>query len=219
MQCAAHRNDLEASFLLSASGSNLSGDESPDDSECCKCDVQSNRSDVCVPSASATTGAASELTSSAVPESQSLLQNDNWASYLADMSDASSEDDGEIVDADYEGDDGGDDGMVAREKGSVGAGGEAASRGSQAPARHSVLTQWVTGYSIVHKDARLWREKRASFVTYDSNNVASFLFRTAARVTCSNFARVAYGVPVITWEEYIALVQKSPTALEAQAEI
>eukprot|EP00965_Chrysotila_dentata_P018741 623745-Pleurochrysis_carterae.AAC.1 len=52
-----------------------------------------------------------------------------------------------------------------------------------------------------------------SFVRYDENNKAHFMFDTASRPTCKEFTRVAYGIPTITWNQKLALLREGQGAL------
>eukprot|EP00965_Chrysotila_dentata_P145442 4803631-Pleurochrysis_carterae.AAC.1 len=76
---------------------------------------------------------------------------------------------------------------------------------------------WVTGHSC-SKAHDIWHELLSSFVSYDEQNKARFVYKTAPRETCADFARAAY-IPKVTWDSYISLLRKQLHALEAQAEV
>eukprot|EP00965_Chrysotila_dentata_P251430 6210038-Pleurochrysis_carterae.AAC.1 len=67
--------------------------------------------------------------------------------------------------------------------------------------KHPKTGGWHTSYSC-GKTHELWQ----------------FTYNTASRVTCADFARVAYGIPKIAWDESIALLRKSPNSLKVATE-
>eukprot|EP00965_Chrysotila_dentata_P090085 2973414-Pleurochrysis_carterae.AAC.1 len=71
--------------------------------------------------------------------------------------------------------------------------------------------KWHTASSCA-KTHETWREIVSSIASYDANNTASFIFRTSARITCGDFARAAYGLPQITWDQYLSALRQNPHA-------
>lgn len=78
--------------------------------------------------------------------------------------------------------------------------------------------QWKTTASIREASQR-WRDTQQSFVSYDPNsNLHKFSYCVAGRPTCEDYTRVAYGIPIGTWNKNRSLLRE-PGAMRVHAEM
>eukprot|EP00965_Chrysotila_dentata_P215322 6188708-Pleurochrysis_carterae.AAC.1 len=77
--------------------------------------------------------------------------------------------------------------------------------------------KWEASWPILETSKR-WRDKHASFVSYDEKDSPVFSYIVTGRTTCEQYARTAYGIPLGTWNDNRALLRK-PAAMKLHVEM